>query len=132
MANLLLCSSCLPLHYSRSSHSFLPDSLFKNNTHPALIPCPSPKRDSPRQRLAGREVAFTQPFSSGNSFLRKAGLNEGKTWGGEGGSRSCFCGKKRARGQKPARKSDLEMVSLRTEVSPLFGWKCLSSEQRVV
>lgn len=23
---------------------------------------------------------FTHPFSSGNSFLRKAGRNEGKTW----------------------------------------------------
>jgi len=43
-----------------------------------------------------------------------------------------FLWKKQARGQKPATKSDLEMVSLRTEVSLLFGWKCLSSEQRVV
>lgn len=35
-------------------------------------------------------------------------------------------------GQLSARKSDLEIVPLRTEVFVLFGWKCLSSEQRVV
>uniref|UniRef100_A0A669QJV4 Platelet-derived growth factor subunit B n=1 Tax=Phasianus colchicus TaxID=9054 RepID=A0A669QJV4_PHACC len=48
------------------------------------------------------------------------------------GVQELFLWKKQVRGQKPATKSDLEMVSLRTKVSLLFGWKCLSSEQRVV